>query len=146
MIGKFSSVQLLSCIRLCDPMDWAARQTSLSTNSRSLLKLMSIKSVMPSNSLILCCPLLLLSSIFPSIRVFSNESVFLPGGQSTEVSASVSVLPKICKCLCKSVKWCHSSYYIFYLENIIIFPLKYIYIRGFYICYLYKRFSIFQRT
>ena len=54
----------------------AARQTSLSiTNSWSLLKLMSIESVMPSNHLILCCPLLLLPSIFPSIRVFSNESV-----------------------------------------------------------------------
>ena len=45
------------------------------TNSQSLLKLMSIESVMPSNHLILCCPLLLLPSIFPSIRVFSNESV-----------------------------------------------------------------------
>ena len=54
----------------------AARQASLSvTNSQILLKLMSIKSVMPSNYLILCCPLLLLPSIFPSIRVFSNESV-----------------------------------------------------------------------
>ena len=53
----------------------AAQQASLSiTNSRSLLKLMSIKSVMPSNHLILCCSLLLLPSIFPSIRVFSNES------------------------------------------------------------------------
>ena len=53
----------------------AARQASLSvTNSQSLLKLMSIKSVMPSNHLILCCPLLL-PSIFPSIRVFANESV-----------------------------------------------------------------------
>ena len=53
----------------------AARQASLSiTKSQSLLKLMSIESVMPSNHLILCCPLLLLSSIFPSIRVFSNES------------------------------------------------------------------------
>ena len=53
----------------------AARQASLSiTNSRSLLKLMSIVSVMPSNHLILCRPLLLLSSIFPNIRVFSNES------------------------------------------------------------------------
>ena len=54
----------------------AAHQTSLSiTNSRSLLKLMSIESVMPSNHLILCHPILLLPSIFPSIRVFSNESV-----------------------------------------------------------------------
>ena len=54
----------------------AARQASLFiTNSRSLLKLMSIESLMPSNHLILCHPLLLLPSIFPSIRVFSNESV-----------------------------------------------------------------------
>ena len=53
----------------------AARQASLSiTNSRSLLKLMSIESMMPSNHFIPCCPLLLLPSIFPSIRVFSNES------------------------------------------------------------------------
>ena len=56
----------------------AAHQASLSiTNSQSLLKLMSIESVMPSNHLILCYPLLLLPSIFPSIRVFSNESVLL---------------------------------------------------------------------
>ena len=55
----------------------AALQASLSiTNSQRWLKLVSIKSVMPSNHLILCCPLLLLPSIFPSIRVFSNESVF----------------------------------------------------------------------
>ena len=54
----------------------AARQASLSiTNSQSLLKLVSIESVMPSNHLIFCCPLLLPTSIFPSIRVFSNESV-----------------------------------------------------------------------
>ena len=54
----------------------AAHQGSLSiTNSQSLLRIMSIESVMPSNHLILCCPLLLLPSIFPSIRVFSNESV-----------------------------------------------------------------------
>ena len=64
-----------SCLTLCDPWT-AARQASLSiTNSRSLLKLMSIDSVMPSNHLILCCLLLLLPSVFPSIRVFSNESV-----------------------------------------------------------------------
>ena len=55
----------------------AGRQASLSiTNSQSLLKLMPIESVMPSNHLILCCPLLLLPSIFPSIRIFSNKSVF----------------------------------------------------------------------
>ena len=73
---QFSSVQLLSCVRLFATPWTAAHQASLSiTNSWSLLKLMSIESVMPSNHLILCCPLLLPPSIFPSIRVFSNESV-----------------------------------------------------------------------
>ena len=60
------------------------------TNSRSLLKLMSIELVTSSNCLILCCPLLLSPSIFPGIRVFSNESA---GGQSIGVSASTSILP-----------------------------------------------------
>ena len=70
-----SSVQLLSCIRLFAIPWTAACQASLFiTNSWSLLKLMSIKLVMPSNHLILCCSLLL-PSIFPSIRVFSNESI-----------------------------------------------------------------------
>ena len=72
----FNSVQLLSHIQLFSTPQTAARQPSLSiTNSRSLLKLTSIKSVMPSNHLILYCPLFLVPSIFPSIRVFSNESV-----------------------------------------------------------------------
>ena len=69
------SLQSLSRVRLSVTPWTAARQASLSiTNSRSLLKFMSIESVMPSNHLILCRPLLLLPSIFPSIRVFSNES------------------------------------------------------------------------
>ena len=69
------SVQSLRCVRLFATPWTAARQVSLSiTNSRNLLKLMSIESVMPSNHLILCHPLLL-PSIFPSVRVFSNESV-----------------------------------------------------------------------
>jgi len=73
----------------------AACQASLAiTNSWSLLKIMPIEPVMPSNHLILCHPLLLPPSIFPSIRVFSNESVFFAsGGQSIGVSASASVLP-----------------------------------------------------
>ena len=75
-VADFSSVQSLSCVQLFVTPRTAACQASLSiTNSRSLIKLMSIKSVMPSNHLILCRPLLLLPSIFPSIRVFSNESV-----------------------------------------------------------------------
>ena len=70
-----SSVQSLSGVQLLETPQTAARQASLSiTNSQSLLKLMSFELVMPSNHLILCRPLLL-SSIFPSIRVFSNESV-----------------------------------------------------------------------
>ena len=70
-----SSVQSLSCVQLFVTPWTAARQASLSfTNSQSLLKLMSIESVMPSNHHILCCPLLFPPSIFPSIRVFSNES------------------------------------------------------------------------
>ena len=75
--SMFSSVQSLSQIQLFVTPWTAAHQASLSiTNSQSLLKLMSIESVMPSNHLILCHPLLLLPSIFPSIRVLSNESVF----------------------------------------------------------------------
>ena len=73
---QFSSVQSLSHVQLFMTPWTAACQASLSiTNSRSLLKLMSIELVMPSNHLILCCSLLLLPSIFPSIRVFSKESV-----------------------------------------------------------------------
>ena len=72
---QFSSVQSLSRVRLFATPWTAACQASLSiTNSWSLPRLMSIESVMPSNHLILCRPLLLLPSIFPSIRVFSNES------------------------------------------------------------------------
>ena len=71
----FSSLQLFSRVQLFATPWTATRQASLSiTNSRGLLKLMSSESVMPSNYLVLCCPLLLLPSIFPSIRVFSNES------------------------------------------------------------------------
>ena len=76
MEGQFSSVQLLSHVQLFATPWTAAFQASLSiNNSRSLLKLMSIESVMPSSHLILYCPLLLLS-VFPSIRVFFSESVF----------------------------------------------------------------------
>ena len=71
---QFSSVQSLNHVRLCDPTDCSTPDLLSITNSRSLPKPMSIESVMPSNHLILCCPLLLLPSIFPSIRVFSSES------------------------------------------------------------------------
>ena len=73
---KFSSVQLFSSVWLFDTPWTSAHQASLSiTNSLSLLKLLSITSVMPSNHFILCGPLLLLPSIFPSIRAFCNELV-----------------------------------------------------------------------
>ena len=88
------SVQSLSCVQLFVTPWTAAHQASLSiTNSQSPPKPMSIKLVMPFNHLILCHPLLLLPSIFPSIRVFSNESAFASGGQSIRASASASVLP-----------------------------------------------------
>ena len=85
-------VQLLSHIWLFATSWTAARQASLSfTISRSLLKLMSIESVMPSNNFILCCPLLLLPSVFPSIRSFPMGWHFASGGQS--IGASASILP-----------------------------------------------------
>ena len=71
---QFSSAAQ-SCLTLWDPMDCSTPGFPILTNSWRLLKLMSIESVMPSNHLILCHPLLLLPSIFPNIRVFSNESV-----------------------------------------------------------------------
>ena len=87
------SVQLFSRVQFIATPWAAARQASLSiTNSWSLLKLMSIASVMPSNHLILCRPLLCQPSIFPRIRVFSNELVFTSGGQSIGVSATASGL------------------------------------------------------
>ena len=91
----FAVVQLLSRVRLFVTPRTAACQASLSiTISQSLLKLMSIESVMPSNHLILCHPLLLLPSIFPVIRVFFPISqLFTSDGQSIGASASALVLP-----------------------------------------------------
>ena len=91
---RFCSVAK-SCPTLCDPLWTAVRQVSLfSTISRSLLKFMCIESVMLSKHLILCCPLLLLLSVFPSIRVFSWVSqLFTSGGQTIEASALASILP-----------------------------------------------------
>ena len=90
--SKCSSV--LSCVRLFVTLLTTACQASLSiANSQSLLKLMFIELVMSSNHLILCHPLPLLPSIFPSIRVFPNESVLRIRWPSIRVSASASVLP-----------------------------------------------------
>ena len=91
---RFSSAQSVSCVWLFATPWTAARQASLFiTNSRSLLKLMSIKSVMPSNHLILCRPLLLSPSIFPASGSFPRNQFFVSGGQSIGASASASVLP-----------------------------------------------------
>ena len=93
-LSTFSSVQLHRGVQLFVTPWTTARQASLSiTNSRSLLKLMSIESVMPQNHFIFCCPLLFLPSIFPSIRVFSSESVLCirwPKYQSFSFSISPS--------------------------------------------------------
>ena len=91
-----TSVQFSSVTQLClFATPWAAaHHASLSiTNSQSLLKLMSIESVMPSSHLILCHPLFLPPFIFSSIRVFYMSQFFSSGGQSIGVSASTSVLP-----------------------------------------------------
>ena len=91
---QFSSIQLLSCVRLFVTSWTAARQASLSiTNPQSLLRLLSIELVMPSNRFILCHSLLLLPSIFPSIRSFPVSYFFASSSQSIGVSASASVLP-----------------------------------------------------
>ena len=86
------AVQLHSCVWLFATLWTEAHQASLSiTNSQSLFKLMSIESVMPSNHLILCCPLLLLPSIFPSIRVFPNElALFIRWPKYWNFSCSIS--------------------------------------------------------
>ena len=85
---------MLSHVQLFATPWTAACQASLSiTNPQSLPKFISIESVMPSNHLILCRPLLLLPSIFPSIMVFPMSQLFTSGGQSIGVSASTSVLP-----------------------------------------------------
>ena len=89
-----TSVQLLSQVWLFATPWTAACQASLSiTNSQSLQKLMSIESVMPSKHLLLCCPFLLQPLIFPSSRVFSNESALRIRWESIGVSASTSIHP-----------------------------------------------------
>ena len=88
------SVQWLSRIQLfATPWTTACQSSLSSANSRRFLKFMSIQSVMPSNHLILCCPLSLPPSIFPSIRVFSSESVLRIRWPKYGVSASASILP-----------------------------------------------------
>ena len=83
----------LSCLSLCNPMDYNMTGFPYFSISQSLLKLMSIESVMPFNNLALCHPLLLLPSIFPALGSFVMSQLFASGGQSIGVSASASVLP-----------------------------------------------------
>ena len=97
---QFSSVQSLSSVQLFVTPWTAAHQASLFIiNFWSLLKFMSIESVMPSNHLILCAPLLLLPSVFPSIRVFSNKSVlhiWWPKYRSFSFSISLCFILNLC--------------------------------------------------
>ena len=88
----FSSVAQ-RCLTLVTPWTVACQASLSITNSQSLLKLMSIESVKSSSNLIICHPLLLLPSMFPSIRMFSKHQFFASGNQSIGVSASASVLP-----------------------------------------------------
>ena len=87
-----------SCPILCDPMDCNCQASLFFTISWSLLKLMSIESMMPSNRLILCLPLLLLPLVLHSIKVFSMSRLLALGGQRTGASASASVLPMNIQC------------------------------------------------
>ena len=89
-VVQFSSVAQ-SCLTLCNPMDCSTPGLPVHQQLPELLKLMCTESVMPSNDLILCCPLLLLPSIFPSIRVFSSESVLrIRGPKHWSFSFSIS--------------------------------------------------------
>ena len=100
------SVQSLSHVQLFATPWTTAHQASLSiTNSWGLLKLISIESVMPSNHLILSHPLLFLPSIFPSIRVFSNESALCIRWQSIRVSASTSVSNQYSTLISLRIDW-----------------------------------------
>ena len=91
---SLSSVQALSYVRLCTPVDCSTPGLPVHHQLPELAQFMCIESVMPSNHLILCCPFLLLPSIFPSIRVFSNESV-LPFRWPKYWSLSFSLSPSI---------------------------------------------------
>ena len=104
---QFSPVQSLSRTRLFVTPWNAAPWASLSiTNSQSLLKLMSIESVMPFNHLILCCPLLILPSVFPNIRVFSNKSIiFIRWPKYWSFSFSISSSNEYAGLISFSIDW-----------------------------------------
>ena len=103
---QFGSVQSLSCVRLFATPWIVVRQASLSTtNSWSLLKLMSIESVMPSNHLILCRPLFLLPSIFPSMRVFSNDAFHIRWPKYWSFSFNISLSNKYSRLISFRIDW-----------------------------------------
>ena len=104
-----SVVQSISHVQLFETLWTAARQVSLSfTSSRSLLKLMSIESVMPSNLLVLCCPLLLLSPVFPSIRVFSSElALHIKWPKYRSFSFSISPSNEYSELISFRIDWFH---------------------------------------
>ena len=108
-LSQFSSVSTVaqSCLTLCDPVDCSTPGfLVLFTTSQSLLKFTSTELVMPSNHLILCCPLLLLPSIFPSIRVFSNKSVFcIKWPKYWSFSFSISPFNNYSGLICFRVDW-----------------------------------------
>ena len=111
LLQKQTTVLLLFSHQVVSDSLWphglhAVHQTSLSfTISQSLLKFMSIKSVMPSNHLILCCPLLLLPSIFPSIRIFQMSQFFASGGQGIDWSFSISPFNEYSGLISFRIEW-----------------------------------------
>ena len=120
---QFSLVQSLSRVRLFATPWTAARQASLSiTNSRSLPKLMSTDSVMPSNHLILCRPLLLLPSIVPRIRVFSNESALrIKWPKYWSFSFTIYVYLQLCISMSMSIdRYIKPSIYLHNYSNIYV--------------------------
>ena len=123
-------MQLLSCLWLFVTPWTAARQASLSfTISESLPKLMSTESVMPSNHLILCRPLLLLPSIFPSIRVFSNESALYIRWPkywsfSFSISLSIVLMCRINSLDCLDCELCYAVAIFFFFLLITLYKLR----------------------
>ena len=104
-VSRFSLVAQ-SCLTLCNPTDCISQASLSFIISRSLLKLMSIESMLPSNHLILCHPLLLLPSIFPSIRVFSNESALhIRWPKYWSLSFSISTSNKYSGLICFRTDW-----------------------------------------
>ena len=125
-IWNFRSFRSLSRVQLFATSWTAARQASLSIkNSQSLLQLMSIESVMPPNHLILCCPLVLLPSVFPSIRVFSRESALrIRWPKYWNFSFSISLSNEYLRLISFKIDWCETwSYQILAvaMSNLLIF-------------------------